>query len=221
MSEERKGKGFMKKTARIFSLLMAAVVTAAYMPVSAAAEEEPPAHECTIIMGAAVDSQTHTLICEECGATAVEAHSFGDWNAQDAQCHVRVCSCGASVTEPHTWDDGVLDEASGVRTYVCTACSASYTETAEPPEKETPETSTNGETDSSTDEETPQSSESPLIGDVDGDGQVTARDAMLVGAISQGTPSSATERQRRAADINQDGWIDQMDVLSIYAILND
>lgn len=190
----------MRKTVGILSLLMAAALTITQTPVIVAAEEAQPIQECTAVTMTAVDEQSHAMICEDCGESMTEAHSFGDWNTQDAQCHVRVCTCGASVTEPHTWDDGVLDEAAGVRVYTCTACSASYTET--PPEGETV-----------------QSPETPLIGDVDGDGQVTASDFMIVSDISRGTLSSSTELQRRAADINQDGRVNLADVMSLYNIL--
>lgn len=217
----------MRKTARILSLLMAAALTIAQTPVIAAAEEEQPIHECTAVTMTAVDEQSHAIICEDCGASVTEAHSFGDWNTQDAQCHVRVCTCGASVTEPHTWDDGVLEEAAGIRIYTCTVCSASYTETADPSEDEIAKTPTDEKTDSPADEnaeasadgKTTQSSEALMIGDVDGDGQVTASDVMIVCDISRGNLSSATELQRRAADVNQDGRVNLADVVSLYKTL--
>lgn len=203
----------MRKTARIFSLLIAAALLAARTPVIAAAEEEEPIHECTAVVVTVVDEQSHIVDCSECGESVTEAHSFGDWEVQDAQCHVRVCTCGASVTEAHTWDDGVLEEATGVRTYTCTACFSSYTETVKTSTDEDAETSSEGGKD--------QIPENPLIGDVDGDGQVTASDLMIISAISQGRLSSATELQLRAADINQDGWVNIVDVVSIYTTLID
>ncbi len=217
----------MRKTARILSLLMAAALTITQTPVIAAAEEEQPIHECTAVTMTAVDEQSHAIICEDCGASVTEAHSFGDWNTQDEQCHVRICTCGASVTEPHTWDDGVLDEAAGVRFYTCTVCSAGYTEIAESSEDEIPETPTDEDkgsptdkgAEASADKETSQSPESLLIGDVDGDGQVTASDVMIVCDISRGNLSSATELQRRAADVNQDGRVNLADVVSLYKTL--
>lgn len=211
----------MRKNARILFLLMAAVLTVVQTPVSVAAEEDQAIHECTAVTMIAVDEQSHAIICEDCGASVTEAHSFGDWNTQDEQSHVRVCTCGASVTELHTWDEGVLDETAGVRTYTCTTCSASFTETAEPSVAETAKTPTDENAEASPEEGTAQSPEVPLIGDVDGDGQVTASDLMIVSAISQGTLSSATELQRRAADINQDGWVNLADVVSIYKTLID
>lgn len=211
----------MGKTIGILSLLMAAALTIAQTPVIVTAEEGQPIHECTAVTMTAVDEQSHAMICEDCGESMTEAHSFGDWNPQDAQCHVRVCACGASVTELHTWDDGVLDEAAGVRVYTCTACSTSYTETAEPSDEETAKTSMDEDTEAPPEGETVQSLKVPLIGDVDGDNQVTASDFVIVSGISRGTLSSATELQRRAADINQDGRVNLADVMSLYKILID
>lgn len=209
----------MKKNVRILSFVMAAALTIAQTPVSVAAEEEQPPHECATVMVTEVVEQTHTMTCADCGAAVTETHSFGDWCMQDEQCHVRTCTCEASVTELHTWDDGVFDEATGVRVYTCMDCSASYTETAESSEEETVKTSTDEDAEASSEVETAQSPKTPLIGDVDGDGQVTADDMMIVSAISMGDLSSATECQLSIADINHDGWIDEADVMSIYAIL--
>lgn len=208
----------MRKTARICSLLMAAVLIAAQTPFVAAGEEEQSSHECTAVLLTVVDEQSHTVSCPECGAAVTEAHSFGGWNAQDSQCHVSVCTCGASMTEGHAWNDGVLDEAAGVRVYTCTACSASYTETAETSEEEMEEPSEK-ETKDPPGVEPTQIPKSALPGDVDGDGEITADDLKMISSISQGTLPSVTELQIKAADYNQDGCVNLADAVLIYLVL--
>lgn len=201
----------MKNSARFLSLLMMVVLMLMQMPVKAAAEEEQPPQECTAVMVIAVDEQSHTVGCSDCGASVTEAHSFGDWRMQDAQCHVRVCTCGASVTEAHTWDNGVVAEASGTRTYTCTACAATFTEKVVPSE--------DGEGENPVDEETLRNPADCLIGDVDGDGQVTTKDLDIVIDISFGKLPSATELPLKAADVNHDNWVDADDIVCLYAML--
>ncbi len=72
-----------------------------------------------------------------CGAQKTEeipakGHTYGGWTA-DGDIHKKTCSCGDTVTEAHTWDAGVVTveptyTQEGVKTYTCTACSATKTE---------------------------------------------------------------------------------------------
>ena len=77
--------------------------------------------------------------CGACGyvqQTGEDQHSYGQWVSQDAENHVRACTapdCGATETQAHTWDNGVVTKEpttteKGVRTYTCTACKGTKTE---------------------------------------------------------------------------------------------
>ena len=81
-----------------------------------------------------------TYTCTVCGGTKTETiaktpeHSYGEWTSVDETNHKRVCACGDEETAPHTWNDGVVTtpathSATGVKTYTCTACGATKTET--------------------------------------------------------------------------------------------
>lgn len=65
---------------------------------------------------------------------AVHVHSFGAWeNAGETVGHRHTCSCGATETEAHKWDNGVVTKEatateSGTKTYTCTICNATKTE---------------------------------------------------------------------------------------------
>lgn len=69
---------------------------------------------------------------------AVHVHSFGAWeNAGETVGHRHTCSCGATETEAHKWDNGVVTKEatateSGTKTYTCTICNATKTETIAP-----------------------------------------------------------------------------------------
>ena len=62
-------------------------------------------------------------------------HSYGDWTRADDSSHQRVCALCADVqTESHAWDGGKVTKAptckdTGEKTYSCTTCGASKTET--------------------------------------------------------------------------------------------
>ncbi|MBQ6502159.1 MAG: leucine-rich repeat protein [Mogibacterium sp.] len=74
-----------------------------------------------------VDGGTHT-------------HVFGNWEPYDANQHKRVCTiegCGETEYADHTWNDGVVDPEPtdtepGVKTFTCTACGETRTETVFP-----------------------------------------------------------------------------------------
>ncbi|MBQ7986409.1 MAG: hypothetical protein IJ304_03990, partial [Clostridia bacterium] len=80
-----------------------------------------------------------TYTCSDCSHTKTETipatgHSYGDWQKDDANNHKKVCSCGDVVTEAHTWNAGVITTdatctVDGVKTYTCTVCSETKTET--------------------------------------------------------------------------------------------
>ncbi len=69
---------------------------------------------------------------------AVHVHNFGAWeNAGETVGHRHTCSCGATETEAHKWDNGVVTKEatateSGTKTYTCTICNATKTETIAP-----------------------------------------------------------------------------------------
>ena len=80
--------------------------------------------------------------CKDCGAKlqsgtsiAATGHSYGSWTKQDDNKHVRTCSkCGATETSAHTWNSGVVTKdatckETGIKTYTCTACGHTKTET--------------------------------------------------------------------------------------------
>ena len=82
-----------------------------------------------------------TFTCTKCGATKTETiakqqhtHSFGSWTSRDSSTHTRSCSCGEIESETHTFNAGKVtkeptDKATGVKTFTCTKCGATKTET--------------------------------------------------------------------------------------------
>lgn len=175
----------MKVSARVVSSLMVVLWMAIHMPVHAAAEERQPPCACTTVTLAAVDEEYHVVTCEDCGQTVLQAHSFGNWKKQDADCHVCACACGASVTQAHTWDN---NEASGDQ--ICTLCSTSF------PEKERifPAGDAEGDGQVTSSDLTfvntissgtlPSPTEHQLrAADVNGDGWVDGEDVMFIYAI--------------------------------------
>lgn len=73
----------------------------------------------------------------------VDTHSFGKWQEKDATSHSRTCACGEEETEAHVWDAGIITKPAtateeGIRTYTCTTCLATKTETFKAEEQPTP-----------------------------------------------------------------------------------
>lgn len=64
-------------------------------------------------------------------------HVYGAWEKYDEAQHKRTCTCGDVEYADHTWDDGKVtteptSSSQGVKTYTCTACGATKTETIPP-----------------------------------------------------------------------------------------
>lgn len=71
-------------------------------------------------------------------------HSFADWEAEGNALHSRKCeNCNLSQTEPHKWDEGVVqvnpeDSRQTIRVFTCTACGATRQELVSNKEEEDP-----------------------------------------------------------------------------------
>ena len=83
-----------------------------------------------------------TYTCTVCKATKTETldkttdHAYGEWVKVDENQHKHTCECGHSELENHTWNAGEVTKAptckdTGIKTYTCTACGATKTETLE------------------------------------------------------------------------------------------
>ena len=84
-----------------------------------------------------------TYTCSVCNGTKTETipaltheHTYGSWSKFDNTVHQRVCSKDSSHVEtaPHTWNSGVITkaatcDATGTKTYTCTVCNGTKTET--------------------------------------------------------------------------------------------
>ncbi len=78
-----------------------------------------------------------TYTCDVCGEKETEIipqipHAYGEWEIHENE-HSKTCSCGNFVSEPHTYDEGVVTleptaTEDGVMTYTCTACGHAKTE---------------------------------------------------------------------------------------------
>ena len=72
-------------------------------------------------------SATVKVICKN--------HSFGAWSKADNNNHKHTCTaCGTAESSAHTWNGGTITKAAtcketGVKTYTCTVCNATKTET--------------------------------------------------------------------------------------------
>lgn len=70
-------------------------------------------------------------------------HSFGSYTSLDERQHGRVCTlCGTQETADHSWNNGTVTtqptcKDSGVKTYTCTVCQATRTETVDKTDKHT------------------------------------------------------------------------------------
>lgn len=81
------------------------------------------------------------LTCIRCNITKNEmvakkkhVHAFGEWENTNSVSHMRKCSCGESEIAEHSFDIGTItkeptETETGIKTYVCTVCGATKTET--------------------------------------------------------------------------------------------
>ena len=64
-----------------------------------------------------------------------QSHTYGAYTNKDASNHTRTCSaCGNVETKAHTWNSGTVTKSAncketGTKTFTCTACNATKTET--------------------------------------------------------------------------------------------
>ncbi len=89
-------------------------------------------------------SGVKTYTCTVCGETKTETikpdtdnHTFGAWAEYSETQHIRECECGEKEYADHVWNSGEVTTApthtaSGVKTYTCTVCGETKTETIEP-----------------------------------------------------------------------------------------
>ena len=82
-----------------------------------------------------------TFTCTGCKATRTETiaktteHKYGNWTKSNDSQHIRVCTvCTAEEITNHSWSNGKVTKQpnckeNGVKTYTCTFCSATKTET--------------------------------------------------------------------------------------------
>ncbi len=80
-----------------------------------------------------------TYTCTGCNASKTESisakgHSYGSWQNHNGTQHKKTCSCGYVQYANHTWNSGTITKAAthtenGVKTYTCTGCNTTKTET--------------------------------------------------------------------------------------------
>ena len=87
------------------------------------------------------DTGVKTYTCKDCGETRTEIiekttdHKYGAWTKDTADQHKHTCEvCGKVETAAHKWDAGKIDPpashvATGLKTYTCTDCGETKTET--------------------------------------------------------------------------------------------
>ncbi len=86
------------------------------------------------------DEGIKTYTCTACSATKTQSiakttdHNYGNWTKVNDTTHKRTCSlCSKEETADHTWGSGAVTrkptcKEEGVKTYTCTACSATRTQ---------------------------------------------------------------------------------------------
>ncbi len=89
------------------------------------------------------DTGIKTYTCLDCGATKTETleknnlHSYQKWVTDGATTHTHICSvCNKSETANHSWNNGTVTKSpnckeTGVKTFTCSDCGATKTETLE------------------------------------------------------------------------------------------
>ena len=89
-----------------------------------------------------IETGVKTFTCVDCGFVREDTldktpeHSFGEWKPEATVVgkHYRECACGKIENADCTYDEGVVTveptyEATGTKTYTCTACGGTKTET--------------------------------------------------------------------------------------------
>ena len=96
--------------------------------------------------GIVVTAATHTSTgvknhkCNYCEATKNETiaklsgHTYGSWQNHSSTQHKKTCACGDIQYANHTWNSGTITKAAthtetGIKTYTCTGCNTTKTET--------------------------------------------------------------------------------------------
>ena len=86
------------------------------------------------------ETGSRTYTCTACSATKTETitktadHKYGTWTKASDTTHKHTCSvCAKEETANHTWNSGTVTKKAsckeaGVKTYTCTACNATKTE---------------------------------------------------------------------------------------------
>lgn len=136
----------------------------------------------------------HVSGCKTCGAVKTEDCTFGEAKSDGKGFHTAVCEvCGGETKAACEYEDTVTpptETAEGFTTHVCKVCGYTFTDSATPAEKDR--------------------DESPMLGDLDGDGKFTAGEArqILRAALSLDTLEPG---QYALADIDMDGKITASD----------
>ncbi len=77
----------------------------------------------------------HIATCSDCGYSKYSAHTYGSWVDDGSKNHKQTCSvCNHYNYADHKYDSGVITtepgcETTGVKTYTCSVCSKTKTET--------------------------------------------------------------------------------------------
>lgn len=79
------------------------------------------------------DFSDGNCICGKAKPVSEHSHFFGDWISDGEITHTHICSCGESETENHSWNEGTLTTPPscknvGLKTYTCTVCNETKTE---------------------------------------------------------------------------------------------
>ncbi len=125
---------------------------------------------------------------------------WGEWTdtafsvTDDAKFETRTLyrySDSKDLATGHEWNNGVIDEANGLKVYTCKKCDETKSEKYEKPDF--------------------------VIGDVNGDGKVNAMDARLALRYSAKI-GTLTDTQLLAADVNKDGTVNAIDARKILRV---
>lgn len=199
---------------------------------------EKKAHDFVVTVVLAPTCQTKgtmVVTCKECDYLANEViakakHTFGNYEKYDADKHTQKCTiCGVESYGDHTWNEGTVTTEptcakEGVKTYLCKICNQKKTEAIakttehtwgewEVVEEATTEKEGKKTRKCSVCEATETEKIDKLtanLGDVNGDGKVTAVDARIVLQNVAGL-KTLTEKEKEAADMNADGNITAVD----------